>query len=102
MYQIRIYTLASPEAADEYFSVNWKRHVNSLEKFNIHTESVFKETGTDGRTRVFAVCRFDEGADIEALNKAYMKSAEFHEDMQGFEMDKILNVDEVLAIKADD
>lgn len=101
MYQIRIYTLATPAAADEYFTIHWKRHISSLEKFNIHTESVFKETGTDGQTRVFAVCRFDEGTDMNAVNEAYMKSPEFREDMQGFQMSNIINVEGMPAVKAD-
>ena len=84
LYQIRIYTISNPHDADEYFRVNWLRHVESLEKFDIHTEHVFKEVDTKRRTRVIALCRYDDGVDVEAVNAAYMHSAELREDMAGF------------------
>lgn len=101
MYQLRIYTIATQEAAEQYFTVYWKRHIESLSTFGIHTEKIFQEAGTDGETRVIGLVRYKEGTDVEALNQAYMSSAEFRSDMDGFDMRNICRVETIDLISAD-
>lgn len=92
MYQVRMYALSTPDAASEYFNVHWKKHVDSLKKFNIQTVAVFKEEKEKGKTHVIAICKYEDGADIDAVNKAYMKSKIFREDMKGFNILKMRGV----------
>lgn len=101
MYQVRIYTLRSPKAAEEYCEVCWKKHVESLEDFGIHVERVFKQVKSHGWTHVIALCRYDEGVDIEAVNKAYTQSDGFKEDMHGFGFYKMRHVQDITVVDAD-
>lgn len=93
-FQLRIYTLATRQAAETYARVHWNRHVPSLERFGIHTHSVYQETNTDGQTRVCALVSYD-GEDFAAQNARYMASPEFRADMEGFDPRNIVNVQEV-------
>lgn len=101
MFQLRIYSIATPEAAEQYFTVHWQRHIESLKKFGIQTVKVFREVGTNGETRVIGLVRYEECADVEALNRDYMSSAEFRADMEGFDMRSIRRVETVNLISAD-
>ena len=98
MYQLRIYTIADPEAAEQYYSVHWQRHIASLKKFGITTERIFKELTAEGHTRVIGLVRYEEGTDVEAANAAYMQSAEFCADMEGFDMRKMVKVEAINLI----
>jgi len=89
--------------ADLYFHKHWQRHLISLPKYQIQVDSVQLErvNGTDAPCRVFALVHTDtDEVDMASLNAAYMQSADFKADMDGFPMDSILNVEEV-ALKAD-
>ena len=92
MYQVRIYTVKTPEVANEYFHVHWRRHIASLKKFNIETIAVFKEEKENGETHVIAICKYEDGADVDAVNKAYMDSEEFKSDMSGFDFNNFCGV----------
>lgn len=39
-----------------------------------------------------AICKYEDGADIDAVNKAYMRSKEFRADMKGFKVYKMRSV----------
>ncbi|MCD7886028.1 MAG: hypothetical protein LUG44_00175 [Clostridiales bacterium] len=102
-FQLRIYTLATREAAETYAHVHWNRHVPSLERFGIRTHAVYLETGTAGpevppdgikQTRVCALVSYD-GEDFAAQNARYMASPEFRADMEGFDPRNIVNVEEI-------
>ncbi|MCD7821575.1 MAG: hypothetical protein LUG64_05135 [Clostridiales bacterium] len=106
-FQLRIYTLATREAAETYAHIHWNRHVPSLERFGICTHAVYQETGTAGRaagpevppdgngqTRVCALVSYD-GEDFAAQNARYMASPEFRADMEGFDPRNIVNVEEL-------
>lgn len=93
-FQLRIYTLASREAAKTYARVHWSRHVPSLERFGIRTHAVYQETDTAGQTRVCALVSYD-GEDFAAQNARYMASPEFRADMEGFDPRNIVNVEEI-------
>lgn len=97
MRQLRIYTLADAESAKTYFDIHWKRHLESLPKHHIQVANVHLEVQDDKSepTRIFATVFADDQYDLNQLNDDYMKSPEFHEDMDGFDMSKILNVETI-------
>ncbi len=94
MKQIRIYTIATREAAEVYVRVHWERHKRSLLKYGIRTDAVYTEMDTDGKTRVAALVSC-EGDDMRAQDEKYMQSEEFREDMKGFDLSAILGVENI-------
>lgn len=95
MLQLRIYSLATAEAADRYLSVHWPRHLDSLPTFGVTVLGVWRAADTDGQHRVVALVSFAEGADIVAVNAAYMRSDAFRADMEGFDLSSIRGVEAV-------
>ena len=47
MFQLRIYTLRSPEALQQYASVHWARHLCTFTTFGVTTHGVWTERGED-------------------------------------------------------
>jgi len=97
IYQLRIYTLKSKEAAQEYLEI-WKSHIVSLAKFNIKTHAVYLDRATE--QQVIALVSYEDGTDPIAVTKKYMTSPEFHSDMKGFDFHNFLNVEEILLIES--
>ncbi|MEJ6348853.1 hypothetical protein R4Y45_06435 [Holzapfeliella sp. He02] len=97
MRQLRIYTLADAKSAKTYFETHWQRHISSLAKYHIQVANVHLEVqpNKDQQTRVFATVFADDRYDLNQLNDDYMKSQEFHDDMVGFDMSKIVNVETI-------
>ncbi|AWB07820.1 NIPSNAP domain-containing protein (plasmid) [Azospirillum humicireducens] len=93
MFQLRTYTLASAEAADRYLSVHWPRHLESLPAFGITVHGVWRSVDPDAPARVLALVSFAPGADIAAVNAAYMQSDAFRADMDGFDVSAIRAVE---------
>jgi len=91
MLEIRTYTLASEEALQQYASVHWARHLESLDKYGITTHHVWREVGGD-QPRLIALVEYEAGADPHAVTREYMSSTEFRADMDGFPMDGIRGV----------
>ena len=59
MFQLKIYTINNNESADIYLNKHWKRHLVSLPKYGITVHNVYKEVGTDGECRIFALVSSD-------------------------------------------
>ena len=91
MLEMRTYTLASEEALEQYATVHWSRHIASLAQYGITTHHVWREVGGD-EPRLIALVEYEAGADPRAVTQAYMTSAEFRADMDGFAMDGIRGV----------
>ena len=71
MYQLRIYTLRTGEALEQYASVHWPRHIPSLRDFGVVTHGIW--TQHDGDThRFFALISYPEGADPGEVANAYI------------------------------
>ncbi|KRM67630.1 hypothetical protein [Apilactobacillus ozensis] len=94
MKQLRIYTLKDQAAAHEYLENHWTKHLVSLPKFGIHVEKVFGENNPSGNCRVFALVSSSQD-NLHELNAKYMQSDAFKDDMQGFDMTKIVSVEDV-------
>jgi hypothetical protein len=94
MWQLRIYTLRSPEALHRYATVHWARHLPTFAAFGITTHGVWTETA-GGAHRLVALIRYPDGADVDALTRDVMASPEFAADMAGFDPADIVDVQSI-------
>ena len=95
MFQLRIYTLRSPEALERYATVHWARHLTTFKTFGVTTEGVWTER-SDGVNRLVALIRYPPDADAEQLTGHIMTSPQFAADMAGFKSDvEIVDVQSV-------
>jgi hypothetical protein len=95
MFQLRIYTLASPQVLERYASVHWARHSKTFDTFGITTHGVWTEHG-DGAHRLIALIAYPPGADPEHLTQTIMTSPQFAADMAGFAAENLLDVQTTL------
>lgn len=96
MFQLRIYTLRSPEALRQYAKVHRARHVATFRTFGVTTHGVWTER-SGGANRLVALIRYPQGAEPEQLARHCMASPEFAADMVGFDADdEIVDVQSVL------
>ncbi|MEE6177248.1 NIPSNAP family protein [Mycobacterium sp. 050134] len=95
MFQLRIYTLRSPEALHEYATVHWARHLPTFETFGVTTHGVWTERSGDAN-RLVALIRYPPGADPEDVTRRVMASPEFAADMAGFDVDELIDVQSIL------
>ena len=95
MFQLRIYTLRSPEALQQYATVHWARHLTTFKTFGVTTHGVWTER-SDSANRLVALIRYPPGADPEQLTRQCMTSPQFAADMAGFDPDEIVDVQSVL------
>jgi hypothetical protein len=94
MFQLRIYTLRSPEALQQYANVHWARHLLTFAAFGITTHGAWTEHD-DAMNRLIALISYPPGADPAQLTASIMASAEFAADMAGFNIDNITDVQSV-------
>ena len=94
MFQLRIYTLRSPEALQQYATVHWARHLTTFPTFGVTTHGVWTEQ-RDGANRLVALIRYPPGADPEQLTRHIMTSRQFAADMAGFDPNEIVDVQSV-------
>ncbi len=95
MFQLRTYTLRSPEALRQYATVHWARHLTTFQKFGVTTHGVWTERGGTAN-RLVAIIRYPPGADPEQLARHIMASPEFAADMAGFDVHEIVDVQSIL------
>ena len=96
MFQLRIYTLRSPEALQQYAMVHWARPATwaTFKTFGVTTHGVWTER-SDGANRLVALIRYPTGADPEELTRHIMTSPQFAADMAGFDPNQIVDVQSV-------
>lgn len=95
MFQLRIYTLCSPEALQQYATVHWARHLATFATFGVTTHGVWAERSGDAN-RLVALIAYPPDADPEQLTQHIMTSPEFAADMAGFDVDDIVDVQTTL------
>lgn len=95
MFQVRMYTLRSPESLYRYATVHWARHSATFDLFGVTIHGVWTEHG-GGAYRLVALIRYPHGADPEQVTREVMASPEFAADMAGFDVDEIVDVDSIL------
>jgi hypothetical protein len=95
MYQIRIYTLRTAEALQQYATVHWPRHLSSMPSFGVTVHGFWTDHQA-GTHRLIALLSFREGTDPATFAAAYLPSSELAADMQGFDVSDIVTVEEML------
>lgn len=95
MYQLRVYTLRTAEAFEDYATVRWPRHIDSLRAFGVTTHGIWTDHDADAH-RLIALISYPEGADPIEVTTAYMASPELAADMDGFDVSNITNVEDIL------
>jgi NIPSNAP len=95
MFQLRIYTLRSPDALQQYASVHWARHLGTFTTFGVTTHGLWTERGADGN-RLVALIGYPPGADTDRLTQQIMASPDFAADMAGFDVHEIVDVQSLL------
>jgi hypothetical protein len=95
MFQLRIYSLRSPEALRRYADVHWARHLATFAAFGVTTHGVWTEHADDAN-RLVALIGYPPAADPDEITRRVMASPEFAADMAGFDVDDILNVQTTL------
>jgi hypothetical protein len=75
MFQLRIYTLRSPQALHRYATVHWARHVATFGEFGITTHGVWTER-EGGANRLVALIRYPQETDPERLTREVMATSE--------------------------
>ncbi|MVA25034.1 NIPSNAP family protein (plasmid) [Agrobacterium vitis] len=83
IFEMRIYTLKSAEAATAYRGI-WIKHIESLKATGVTTHGVF--TVADDPKKVVALVNYPDGADPKEVTDRYMASDLFKEDMTGFDL----------------
>ncbi len=91
MFQLRTYTLRSPEALQQYATVHWARHLATFDAFGVTTQGAWTERGGDAN-RLVALIGYPPGADPDQLTRHIMASPQFAADMAGFDVDDIVDV----------
>lgn len=91
MFQLRTYTLRSPQALRQYAQVHWARHLATFAAFGVTTIGVWTEHGDDG-ARLIALITYPPDADPDEITRHVMGSPEFAADMVGFDVSHILEV----------
>ncbi|OBH78671.1 NIPSNAP domain-containing protein [Mycobacterium scrofulaceum] len=92
MFQLRIYTLRSPDVLQQYATVHWARHLATFETFGVTTHGVWTER-TGAANRLVALIRYPPGDDPQQLAQRIMRSPEFAADMAGFDVGDIVDVE---------
>jgi NIPSNAP len=92
-YEIRTYTLKSPEAAVAYSAI-WIKHIESLKSFGITTHGVF--TLPSDPTKVVALVNYADGTDPKTASDLYMASDLFKSDMADFDFSTFSSVEATL------
>jgi hypothetical protein len=95
MFQLRIYTLRSREALQQYAVVHWGRHLATFTTFGVTVHGVWTDRN-DGAHRLVAMISYPPGVDPERLTGQIMTSPEFSADMAGFDVDEIVDVQTTL------
>ncbi|MET7893552.1 NIPSNAP family protein [Streptomyces mirabilis] len=102
-YQLRVYTLRSPDALSAYEKI-WARHIPGMAKHRITTHGVWTVPAAPGSEtpRLYALVSYRDADDGQERLEAYLSSPEFRADMEGFDISQIVDIDEsVLTPSAD-
>ncbi|MFF4845133.1 NIPSNAP family protein [Streptomyces collinus] len=94
-YQLRVYTLRSPDALSAYENV-WAQHIPGMAKHRITTHGVWTVPAApgSGTPRLYALVSYRDADNMRERLEAYLSSPEFRADMEGFDIGQIIDVDE--------
>lgn len=94
-FELRVYTLLSREARDHYMNAIYPRHLNSFPLFGIEPHG-FWVAAEEIEPRFFVLASYAEGEEPGEVVRRYMQSAEFAEDIRGFDPSVITRVESTI------
>ncbi|MFE2099379.1 NIPSNAP family protein [Streptomyces sp. NPDC059468] len=96
-YQLRVYTLRSSDALTAYEKI-WAQHIPGMAKHRITTHGVWTVPAAPGidTPRLYALVSYKDADDVRERLEAYLSSPEFRADMEGFDINQIVGLDETL------
>ncbi|MFD4621120.1 NIPSNAP family protein [Streptomyces sp. NPDC058475] len=95
-YQLRVYTLRSPEALVAYENI-WSKHIPGMAKHRIATHGVWTVPAAPPGSeapQLYALVSYRDADDVQERLEAYLSSPEFRADMEGFDISQIVGVAE--------
>ncbi|RPE38542.1 NIPSNAP protein [Streptomyces sp. Ag109_O5-1] len=93
-YQLRVYTLRGPDALAAYENI-WAKHIPGMAKHRITTHGVWTVPAS-AAPQLYALVSYQDADDVQERLEAYLSSPEFRADMEGFDISRIVGVDESL------
>ncbi|MGW1627509.1 NIPSNAP family protein [Streptomyces sp. NPDC002172] len=102
-YQLRVYTLRSPESLATYENI-WAKHIPGMAKHRITTHGVWTVPAAPASEapQLYALVSYRDADDMRERLEAYVSSPEFRADMEGFDLTQIVDIAEsVLTPTAD-
>ena len=94
-FELRVYTLRSQEALDNYANKIYPRHLGSFPRFGIEAHG-FWTAREDTKPRLFVLASFAAGEEPGEVVRRYMHSAEFAEDIRDFDVSDIIGVESTI------
>lgn len=81
-YQLRVYTLRSPEALAAYEKI-WARHIPGMAKHRITTHGVWTVPAAPASEapRLYALVSYRDADEVQERLEAYLSSPEFRADV---------------------
>jgi len=98
-YEMRVYTLRTPEALDVYASTVYPRHLDNFGLFGVEAHGLWTQKD-DAAHRVFVLVSYAEGDDPVEVARRYIASPEAANDARGFDVADILSVESTILIPA--
>ncbi|MFI1769759.1 NIPSNAP family protein [Streptomyces sp. NPDC020800] len=105
-YQLRVYTLRSPESLAAYENI-WGKHIPGMAKHRITTHGIWTlpaapTAPASEAPQLYALVSYRDADDMQERLEAYLSSPEFRADMEGFDITQIVDIAEsVLRPTAD-
>jgi hypothetical protein len=98
-FELRVYTLRTKEALDFYMNQVYPRHVSSFPRFGIEAHGIWTvKDNVD--LRAFVLVSYAAGEDPVEVVRRYMQSAEFAEEITGWDASNIVRVESTILIPA--
>jgi hypothetical protein len=96
-FELRVYTLRTKEALDFYMNQVYPRHLGSFPRFGIEAHGIWTAKEDVGR-RAFVLVSYAAGEDPIEVVRRYMQSAEFAEEITGWDVSDTVSVESTILI----
>lgn len=94
-FELRTYTLRTPEALKAYSETIYPRHLRSFPRFGVAAHGFWTElAGHD--PRLFVLLSYAPGLDPAEVAQRYLQSADLADDVEGFDVANIVHVDSTI------
>lgn len=95
IFQLRIYTLRDQPSLAFYKDEVYPRHALSIQAFGLTVRGIWTSP-EDKQHKLYVLVSGPDNADMAAIEKAYMQSREFLDDLRGMDVSAITDVKSVV------